>query len=72
MERMQKVGTRGLVLTLMLVLLYGCAASSGKPALDSKPTRSGFLSNYDLLKPIEGGDGAQSWRRTGRGLETIQ
>ena len=25
--------------------------------------RSGFLSNYDLLKPIEGGDGAQSWRR---------
>ena len=64
MKRVQKVVNRGLALTLMLVLLYGCAATGGKPALDSKPTRSGFLSNYDLLKPIEGGDGAQSWRRT--------
>jgi len=50
-----------MVFMLMVALLCGCA-STGTTTPAKTPERSGFLSNYDLLKPIKGGDGAQSWR----------
>lgn len=61
MNRVQKTVAKGMAFMLVLTLLYGCA-STGTPKSDKTPERSGFLSNYELLKPIEGGDGAQSWR----------
>lgn len=50
-----------MALMLVISLLYGCA-STGTPTTAKTAERSGFLSNYELLKPIDGGDGAQSWR----------
>jgi hypothetical protein len=61
MIEVQKTGYRRMVFMLMIVLLCGCA-SGGATKTAKTPERSGFLSNYDLLKPIEGGDGAKSWR----------
>lgn len=62
MNRVQKTVAQGITFTLVLALLIGCASTgTSKPA--TAPERSGFLSNYDLLKPIEGGDGAKAWRR---------
>ena len=62
MNRIQKVVFQGAAFMLPLVLLCGCASTgTTSPAEASK--RSGFLSNYELLKPVEGEDGAQTWRR---------
>jgi hypothetical protein len=61
MNRVQKTFAQGMAFMLVLALLCGCA-SNGSPKPDKTPERSGFLSNYELLKPIEGGDGAQAWR----------
>jgi hypothetical protein len=62
MNRVQKVVTQVVVLTLASALFCGCASTgTSSPAPTSK--RSGFLTNYEELKPVEGGDGAQAWRR---------
>ena len=61
MLRVQKTVARKMAFTLIIALLCGCA-SNGAPKPDKTPERSGFLSNYELLKPIEGGDGAKAWR----------
>ena len=61
MVRVQKTVVQGMALMLVISLLYGCA-STGTPTTAKTAERSGFLSNYELLKPIDGGDGAQSWR----------
>jgi len=61
MNRVQKVVFQGVILTIAIAWLSGCASTGTS---DASPTskRSGFLSDYDLLKPVEGGDGEQSWR----------
>jgi hypothetical protein len=61
MIRVQKRAVQGMAFMLVAALLSGCA-STGTPTPAKTPERSGFLSNYELLKPIEGGDGAQAWR----------
>jgi hypothetical protein len=62
MKRVQKTIAKGMAFTLVLSLLIGCA-STGTPKPAETSGRSGFLSNYELLKPIEGGDEAKAWRR---------
>lgn len=58
-----------ILVSLLLVSLCGCSATTPQsPASASTPakaTQGKFLSRYDLLKPVEGGDGAQSWRDPG-------
>jgi hypothetical protein len=61
MIRFQETTARRMAFLLMMVLFCGCA-SNGTPKPAKTPERSGFLSNYEMLKPIEGGDGAQAWR----------
>lgn len=66
MHQVTKVASIGLLVSLLCVLLWGCAASTSKtqsPATAATTASQGkFLSRYDLLQPIEGGDGARSWR----------
>lgn len=53
-----------LVAILLLVSLVGCATTTTNTTVSALPQQnSGFLKNYEMLKPIEGGDGAKSWRR---------
>lgn len=52
---------QAMILTMALTWFTGCA-STGTSSSAPAPKRSGFLSSYELLTPIEGGDGAQSWR----------
>lgn len=55
---------RWLVLALFFAGLVGCTAKSPDSTTTAvSPQKSGFLTNYALLKPIEKGDGAKSWRR---------
>lgn len=64
MPKIQKVFIPGMTLMLMFVLLCGCATTSSTPAPAKTVNSSGFLSNYEQLKPM-GGDGeAKSWRRS--------
>lgn len=60
-----KINIPGMALMLMLALLSGCTSTAGTPAPASAGAvrRSGFLSNYDQLKPMAGAEDAQSWRR---------
>lgn len=53
-----------MALMLMLALLCGCASTTNTSSSAPKAAkRTGFLSNYDMLKPMGGDDEAQSWRR---------
>lgn len=56
----------GFLAFLLLVTLCGCSASTpqapASASASAKAKQGKFLSRYDLLKPVEGGDGAQSWR----------
>jgi hypothetical protein len=61
MIHIQKKVVRRIVFMLMVGLLCGCA-STDTTIIAKTPDRSGFLSNYEMLKPIEGGDGAKAWR----------
>jgi hypothetical protein len=61
MRRVTESFTQGLIFTIVLALLSGCA-STGTQTSTAVRERSGFLSNYNMLKPIEGSDGAQAWR----------
>jgi hypothetical protein len=61
MIQVQKTTARRMTFMLLIAVLCGCASSSSsKPAKTSE--RSGFLSNYELLKLIEGDDSAKAWR----------
>jgi hypothetical protein len=54
---------------LLLACLCGCSATTSQngasPAASAKEVHGGFLSRYDLLQPVAGGDGARSWREEG-------
>lgn len=61
--------TRVILVSLLLASLFGCSASTPKdqasaPA-SSMQKQGTFLSHHDLLKPVEGVDGAKSWREPG-------
>jgi len=62
MNQVQKTFAQGMAFMLVLALLCGCA-STGTSKSAKTPERIGFLSNYELLKPIDGDDGAQAWCR---------
>lgn len=53
-----------LLASLLLVWLAGCAASTSQTT-PSTAKQARLLSRPDLLKPMEGGDGAKSWRDPG-------
>jgi len=62
-ERMSKRPMPYVLMIAMVLLVFsGCATTNGKEKQSEVPKHTGFLSNYDLLKPIEGSDGAQAWR----------
>jgi len=61
MTQVHKTVARSMCFILMAAWLCGCASTDTATA-PKPPVRSGFLSNYDMLKPIQGGDGAKSWR----------
>jgi hypothetical protein len=52
----------GLGLALVLALLCSCASTDKSTPAPQASKQSGFLSNYDLLKPVEGNESAKSWR----------
>lgn len=69
MNRAIQLTPLGILVTLLLLLLCGCSATTAQapdtaPA-SSTPKQGKFLSRSDLLKPVEGVDGAQSWRDPG-------
>jgi hypothetical protein len=55
--------------SLLLIPLSGCSATTpqapASSSTSSAPKQGKFLSRYDLLKPVAGVDGAQSWREPG-------
>ena len=61
MLQVQKTVARRMAFMLLMAFLCGCA-SSGSTKSAKTLERSGFLSNYELLKPIEGDDSAKAWR----------
>jgi hypothetical protein len=62
MNRVQNVVVQGVFFMVAVAMLGGCA-STGTPSPAATSGRCGFLSDYELLKPMEGGDGAKAWRR---------
>jgi hypothetical protein len=62
MDLLTKTVARRMSLALVLALLCGCASTDKSIAV--KPSEQHkSLSNYELLQPIKGSDGAQSWRQ---------
>jgi hypothetical protein len=53
-----------LTFALLLAFVAGCATTETKTSSDpaAAPARSGFLSDYERLNPVEGMKGAESWR----------
>lgn len=60
-----------LIFALLIAFAAGCATTETKPSSDpaatsfdpaAPPARSGFLSDYEQLKPVEGMKGAEAWR----------
>ena len=66
MRHLTNLATTGTLLLLVSVLLCGCAGSSApdaaNPADAGKPRKLVLLNHQDQLKPIEGVEGAMSWR----------
>ena len=69
MYRMRKLAPLGILVAILLLAFCGCSATtpndSASSAAAAKKKQGTFLSRYDLLKPVEGVDGAQSWREPG-------
>lgn len=64
MDRITRTISGASLFALFLVFFAGCASTGSKPAPDvaAPSARTGFLSDYDRLKPVEGMKGAQAWR----------
>jgi hypothetical protein len=67
MNQAIKSASIAILVSLLLVALWGCSAttsqkSASSPSGSDKSGQGKFLTRYDLLQPVEGGDGARSWR----------
>ena len=67
MIRMTKMYSGALTFVLLLAFVVGCATSETKSSSGSAATstRSGFLSDYERLNPVEGMEGAEEWLSSG-------
>ena len=64
MDRIKKIISGAIFFALLLAFFAGCASTGTKESPDpvAASARTGFLSDYERLKPVKDMKGAESWR----------